>query len=88
MHGFKFKLKNNTELFCPRQKIFELRARNVFTRTRNSLPITSDLPTVHIVTTAHHMEWGMEMKWLRGLSSSILNRLITDMLLSDSHLSA
>ena len=46
--------------------------RSVFLRTRNSLPISSHLPTVHIVTTAHHMEWGMETKWLYGLFSNIL----------------
>ena len=29
------------------------------------------VPTVHMVTTAHHMELGMEMNWLRGFSVSL-----------------
>ena len=76
MQGFTFKVK----YFCPRQKMLSSTRRNVFVRTRNSLLISSHLPTVHIVTTAHHMEWGMETKWLFGLFSNILNFILLDII--------
>ena len=42
------------------------------------------VPTVHMVTTAHHMELGMEMNWLRGFSVSLNTDTVSWQLLAVS----